>query len=422
MSDNIKGFDISERVDANHLFKPISWNIKLDFINHLIMYNNLMMLVLAERQGGKSSFGAILSQNLDVQICTIVIHARELRHPKDIIKKIEDTLDVNADGDLPMLVKRINHIKQVVMLVIDDAHLLSQQMLSTLLGLIEQQGEAAYFNICLLAEHAIVPKLTALAKLRKTELVHTIELGHLKEKECKSYISYRARALMIPQQQINEALLDKVYKVTAGDLSKINLHLKDFIRLSEHKKKKTGSGKKIATLSSAALALLLVISYFSVPSVKPEMAIATEHTIAAMESTPIQHAKDAGNTGQKAVMRLQAKKPIKLSSYISPLPLNMAQTMVHANAVSPSEAFTIQLISGYSKEGIQNFARQAAKYFSKSDMYIHTQGSFYSLCLGRFDSALQAQSVIKKIPSALSENKPWVRTMPSSTPLSDDNA
>ena len=60
-----------EQYLTKSLITPASWSTDVGFINHLILFNNIYVGVLAEKSGGKSAFCSILKKNVADAIDTI---------------------------------------------------------------------------------------------------------------------------------------------------------------------------------------------------------------------------------------------------------------------------------------------------------------------------------------------------------------
>jgi hypothetical protein len=73
MKEGVAQSDGVAVIQPRVLLKPGSWLEKVDLINHLILFSNVLITVLSEKEGGKSSFGTLLQANLDPQIKSVSV-------------------------------------------------------------------------------------------------------------------------------------------------------------------------------------------------------------------------------------------------------------------------------------------------------------------------------------------------------------
>ena len=52
MKDGQLQIDVGTANHLRSLFKPSSWLSEIDFINHLVLFNNVLVTVLSEKSGG----------------------------------------------------------------------------------------------------------------------------------------------------------------------------------------------------------------------------------------------------------------------------------------------------------------------------------------------------------------------------------
>jgi len=117
------------------LFKPGTWLAKIDFINHLILFNNVLITVLSENEGGKTSFNTLLQNNLDLQIKSIAMTVIAPCDRQNIIEDIAAQLHLNSDSGATMasIAKQVNERKAHVLVVIDDAQHLPEAFIKEMM-------------------------------------------------------------------------------------------------------------------------------------------------------------------------------------------------------------------------------------------------------------------------------------------------
>lgn len=218
--------------ENGNLFKPASWLAKIDFINHLILFNNVLMAVLGENKGGKTSFVSMMQSTVNNQVRKGLFNARPGCSIEDVQQAIADQfqLKYSPGQDLSALIIQANERKSQLLLIIDDAHFLPDSWIEQALAALKSQGSQGYFHLCLVSDYSIVPTLNKFARDQYSNQIHTIELGSLSEGETKVYIAQKLQQLQGPDLVINDKLLTQYHRQTAGDLAKINANLSCYLK------------------------------------------------------------------------------------------------------------------------------------------------------------------------------------------------
>lgn len=259
--------DVTAVIQPRVLFKPGSWLAKIDFINHLILFNNVLITVLSEKEGGKTSFNTLLQSNLDQQIKSVSIAVKPPCSRESIIQEIVTQLHLNQDEntDLSSLVAQINERKAHVLLLIDDAQHLPESLIKEAMLAIKNQENFSFFHLCLISDYSIVATLNNLVASFFDNLVHTIELGALNESETRTYVLQRAMAAHLISKPLTDAQFKQLYQLTKGNVAKINSNLEAFVFKCAMQKKKEPLKwvKKAGIAASIALIAGLFGFYFA---------------------------------------------------------------------------------------------------------------------------------------------------------------
>ncbi|QMT59651.1 SPOR domain-containing protein [Legionella sp. PC997] len=253
MKEGMIQSDVTAVIQPRVLFKPGSWLAKIDFINHLVLFNNVLITVLSEKEGGKTSFGTLLQGNLDQQIKSISMTVKPPCHRESIIQQIATQLHLNCDEhtDISSLVAQINERKAHVLLLIDDAQHLPESFIKEAMLAIKSQENFSFFHLCLISDYSIVATLNNLVASFFENLVHTIELGSLNESETRTYVLQRAMAAHLISKPLTDAQFKQFYLLTKGNVAKINGNLETFVFKCTTQKKKEPL-KLVKTTSIAA--------------------------------------------------------------------------------------------------------------------------------------------------------------------------
>lgn len=454
------------------LFKPGSWLAKIDFINHLILFNNVLVTVLSEKEGGKTSFGTLLQNNLDQQIKSASIVVKPPYHKENLIKDIAAQLHLNYDEntDIITIVKQINEQKSHVLLLIDDAQYLPDSLIQEALFAIKSQENYSFFHLCFLADYSIVASLNHLGASLGDSFIHTIELGTLNESEARTYVSQRAMASHLISKPLSDAQIKQFYQLTKGNLAKINNDLEAFVnqctpseKIDVFKKvKRTGIAAgtvlvagffgfylsqafhsappqdNIATPAHSEEIQTIAMKLPELPE-KPESYIASWQDSSTRQlvysSLPTKEVFDEPDdeipSDTKAIVDkvvVIPKLPVKnIIAAKHPMPakyildakkvttkkqIKLAKSPAKkTNSKLVTNLYTIQLTASHDKKHIEHF-RKTNKLLAqnaKLRRFTNSKGVWYVLTLGEYPNKVQAQHHASKLPTSLAKLHPWVR-------------
>lgn len=225
------------------LFKPSSWLTKIDFINHLILFNNVLITILSEKNGGKSSFSTLLQSNLDQQIKSVSMTIQPPCDREELINNIATQLHLinNEQTDFASIVAQVNERRAHVLLLIDDAQNLPESLIKEVMLAIKNQDSFSFFHLCLISDYSLVATLNALAADQFNNLIHTIEVGPLNESETRTYVLQRAMAAHLINKPLTDNQLKQFFQQTKGHLAKINNNLESFVLKCATQKKSSKS-------------------------------------------------------------------------------------------------------------------------------------------------------------------------------------
>ncbi len=246
------------------LFKPGSWLTKIDFINHLILFNNVLITVLSEKNGGKTAFGTLLQSNLDPQIKSVAMTIQPPCDRETVINNIATQLHLinNAQTDFASIVAQVNERRAHVVLLIDDAQNLPESLIKEVMLAIKNQDSFGFFHLCLISDYSVVATLNGLAADQFNNLIHTIEVGPLNESETRTYVLQRAMAAHLINKPLTDAQLKQFYQQTKGHLSKINNNLESFIFKCSTQKRNSKSLILKRTSLAVTAAFIMSGAYF----------------------------------------------------------------------------------------------------------------------------------------------------------------
>ena len=301
-------------------FKPSEWLAQMDFINHTTLFNNVLITVLADQAGGKSTFSTLLLAQLDKQIKPVSITISPPCSREGILTTIASRLHLNINSQTSMasIVNQINERKAPVLVIIDDAQHLPESLIKEFLIAIKNQTDSVFFHLCFISDYSIVATLNDLSADQWNTILHSLELGLLTEAETRTYALQRAIMLGLINQPLTDKQMKEFYQKTAGDLAKINRQLEPFI--IKYTKPKTSASLGIAKKMSVAFGAIAIfgVSYLYLNgfyTIQPTPVSVTQPLIAKQQvrTLPlIKHSKEP-----RVAETTQELRP--LTSYLAPV-------------------------------------------------------------------------------------------------------
>ncbi|WP_133135791.1 SPOR domain-containing protein [Legionella rowbothamii] len=429
MRDGLFQSELAAVVQPRTLLKPESWLSKIEFINHLILFNNTLITVLSEKAGGKTSFASLLQENLDPQINPLVITIKAPCNREGIISSIADQFHLKQDEhtDMSSLVAQINERRAHVLLMIDDAQHLPEVFIKEVMLAIKNQENFNFFHLCLFSDYSIVAALNGFSASFFNGLVHTIELGVLTEVETRTYVLERATASRLITKPLSEVQLKKIYQLTKGNVAKINSSLESFIFNFAHKKelstldmvKKFSIPVGSAVLST--LCCLFIVKAFNQEPPINRVNTATKPVQQTVLASQIPSWQDSA-TRELVEHKIAVKQNLDLignevnGAVITQLEQAQRHAKIDRNKAAIARAlqeklYTIQLVASTDKIDMKRYIKSNKLLYStaKLNHYKEHNVVWYVLTIGEYSNMTDAQDSIKKLPPSLKRLNPWVR-------------
>lgn len=475
MQDGQEQIDSSLANQMRTLFKPNSWLAKIDFINHLVLLNNVLITVLSEKSGGKSSFTSLLLNNLDQQIKPVFMTAKVPCEKAVVLSDIAAQLHLNRDlnTSVSSIVAQINERKAPVLLVIDDAQHVAEELVKEFLLAIRGQQNSGFFHLCLVSDYSIVATLNNFGTEQFANFIHTIELGSLSESETRTYVLQRAMGAGLIHKPLSEQQQKQFYKLTKGSIAKINNELESFIfkYSTQSNNKSSGLVMKASFALSLVAALGFTIQYFNhsqvveapvaqqtyhdmkLPSIKEALNTASQmHLLASSSYLPpfresaitllvenelpkkqlldIMDEEDKTNTValvdkvivipsipknishdlQEVASKIVHEHRLEVAHKVDKKTAQVKRELV--SKVAQSSAYTIQVIASHKKEDVYRF-KQTNKLYTNAKIrhFTNNKGSWYILTIGEYNTRALAQQKASQLPHFQGNLSPWVRSV-----------
>ncbi|STX50726.1 DamX-like protein [Legionella busanensis] len=438
------------------LYKPHNWLAKINFINHLVLFNDLIIVVMAERGGGKTSFVHLLQENLDLEINVNLIDAKTPLAEAQILTELEKFCKQPKciKPQLSELVKEVNTIKKHILIIIDNAHCLKEDFLKSLLEEVRKY-QHNFFHICLATDFSLNPLLNSLHSDSYKDLIHTIELGPLSKKETRKYLLKKLPVSRGISKNLTDKCLNEFYNLTSGQIAQINAHLDAFFKLN-----KTNQLPLLKSINfmGGLFFLALLIAYvgkikfktyetsasqFS-NSFKPilvaenqniiqeplvqnnQVTISTKKSIdQALEQFFINEEVSSAYVNHLHFINEEVSKIAQavlieeselsfLKSNLQPIN-NFFETKLAPNTMPENSYFTIQLGAGPDKEKLKHFL---LKHMISDAQINHVKlngKDWFIVTLGQYSQVKQAKMALNHLNPKLLKLKPWVRKLPSTS-------
>ncbi|MFT4058338.1 MAG: AAA family ATPase [Legionella sp.] len=459
MNEGMFQSDLAAAIQPRILLKPESWLSKIDFINHLILFNNGLITILSEKRGGKSSFATLLQENLDPQVKALSITVRAPCNREQIIEDIaaQFHLKHHPETDISSLVAQINERRSHVLLLIDDAQHVPEVFIKEVMLAIKNQENFNFFHLCLISDYSIVGALNGLSASFFHDLVHTLEVGPLTEHEARTYTLQRAMATHLITKPLTEAQLKQFYQLTKGNVAKINNSLESFVFGLDNKKqsslldvvKKAGLPVGSAVLSGLVY-LFLVKSYYEEPhATKVTMPAVQARNIVNLDKIPevissqiaswqdgatrelVDHSLakqqdlDMLMKAVKSEVVAVADKASKSAQYKTmvnakwqkrhSISYHQKQIIKEKIAQNNKKLYTIQLVASPDKVDMQRYLKSNKLLYTTAKLKHYTENHvvWYVLTIGEYGNMTDAKRSIAKLPPSLMKLNPWVRPVSS---------
>lgn len=253
-----------------------------NFINHLVLFNNVLIALLAEQEGGKSTFIHLLTKVLETGIKPFVIRVKDPYLKDALMNGLVQTLHLRQDKtpDLNNIIEQINERKTHVLVIIDDAHYISDAFLNELMQGLMTQGNAGYFHVCLVADFSLAASLKPLQTEELKHRIHRIELGSLTESEMKTYLLRYLPAGKTLEKSMSVKRLQAFHEATAGNIARINHDMVKYfvtepakLEIRRQKLLKRVSLSLAASFMAASAGYLFMSNHLVLQAPMPEVAV-----------------------------------------------------------------------------------------------------------------------------------------------------
>lgn len=465
MHDGMVESKFSPNKNNDNLYMPPSWLTKIEFIQQLIFGTNVLISVLAEKGGGKTSFINLMQAHLDKDIKISVVSASPLFDKNLFISRLnhnDDTLNTECLENV-MCKKHTQEDDSHTLVIVDDAQYLPDTLIEEMLQTMQRLGLKSHFHFCLVSDASLTPRLQSF-ETQFDDLIHSIELGGLGIHEVKGYLMHQ---LLSHPSFLNDKRVQQFYDLTDGSLVGMNTQMTSFFNLERLQRELPWYERKVfqrlaamTVMGMALLGVLLImqpntleqelaqeVTQVKTPTVEPIInqqptllsaalisqvpsfdVAAYRQDLQVINSTPIDSV--AQNEGYnvpskntpllvKKTASVQKEKTLDATTVrqrpIQPNELAHQNSSIMRVASSKptnvSSHYTIQLLASQKSSELKRFA-QAHHLKGKAQVLRakKNQRMWYVLVFGEYEHKELAQQALHELPHSLAKFHPWIRT------------
>ena len=437
--------------DAKFYYPFESFEQRLQVLNHLVQGMDLLVLVIGESGSGKTTLLHRYLVTTDGQWKAGRIHIdRAGASDKASPGTKSDSYPAFAQQD----------VKDPIVIV-DDAHTLSQTDLSFLLqeALVPESSHKIK-RLVLFGEPGLGSRITALSDSTASDMViNKIAMPALTRVEIDSYLQYRpALAGHTGESLFKPSAVKMIYKKSAGLPGRINECADRWLKKKYSNKSKLEGmftllrnlplkavGWIVAGIAIVVLGLVVFNQMDSTPQTSPEMQKASIRVFrakipAVKDSDTPEFVNRVAMKAAKTPPRAAAEENIQPPAAMQPTalakmpPQRIIQTQVKQPPVKPlppkkdaakntiyreswlldqnSSFYTLQVLGVRNEEWLLNFIKVHKLLQTQNVAYyktVYKGQQWYPLLYGVYPTKSEAAEAVKELPDKVQESIPWIR-------------
>lgn len=459
-----------------------AWQQHADLVVHLSQFSQNILLVIAPEQGGKSTFMAHLTQMSLPTLKRISITASAEDTMDSLMEKVANGFECAWDGMDPLIKQVQTTVDKAcaercsVALLVDDAHLLTDQQIAALVQLISKEAESdRQLHLVLLGEPSLELRLFSNDWNESLQgRVYTIELESWTLDDIQAFW---ARDPFAPR--LNEQQMAALFEKSMG-LPGIVAHEKDPLAEQSNSTGNTMKSSDLKQLGMHPVSLGIVVGAligggylmfsgitdtdsgapvnlvqvsedtWNNDPIQPQRQISNEYPLAKIESSEAYEEDMTPEEGGRAMplannvpalpvaeIPMQAEPlmpatvasaPVEVVSAVvpevskaskpapkSPAKAELSQEEQHLLSLDKKH-YTLQLLGARTEKNVKQFIAQHG--IAKQTYTYKTKLSgkdWYVVVYGEYPSKEAAKEAVASIPDSLKTDslKPWVRDVDS---------
>lgn len=207
------------------------WEEYLDLLQFLCHYNNVLLAVTGNNCSGKTTLLKQFHKQVNDSMRVCELKANSAFTSADLVQVLSEHFNLTSNADdtieeqLEELTASIQESSKICLLLIDDAHLLSSQVLRHLLYIVRQQSETQMkLHFVLFGEPHLQSNLARICQADGDgeELIHNLNIGFLSLDETEKYLDYRLTKAGFEEMPLVQTVINRIYKLSGGAPGRIN--------------------------------------------------------------------------------------------------------------------------------------------------------------------------------------------------------
>ena len=209
------------------------WNESLELLHHLSLYSNVMLTVIGDAGVGRHLFFEQFRTKISMHIEECAIKADPYFDQNALLDTLLEAYGFTGVGGVgrdfsdkaTSLLSNIERSEKALILIIDDAHTLSESMIDALLFFVKAQPtDNALLHIVLFGDAMLQSKLSMLEQsIDSDSFMHTVELELFSLEDTERYLRYKIHQVA-PEGVFpfsNQEVLE-IYKLSEGQIEQID--------------------------------------------------------------------------------------------------------------------------------------------------------------------------------------------------------
>ena len=427
---------------------------QLDMLLHIQEFSSMIAVITGAADMGKTAILQVAANQLSIHHQVISFSASNIETEKQVLDLVSEQLNSGSSwAEVEVALREIHANNESVNVLIDDAHLLSQELLEILaVRALSDEG----WHLALAGDVHLYDMLIAIQKdLHHSNLVHHIELMAVTEDAAADLAEGYFKALGEPVVPISSEKITHLWKLSEGSPGKL------IDLLESEKDKKVSEAARFPIGHVAAIGLIAVALSFSyiykddesdldpideilAESVPPSQSLIDSKPVVVPVSEAVNEASDhdakavTSNTIKQAPLQLSkvaeavqvpAKSEKQLSEVTNKAPIAPSSSTAkqkeqfakikkspvkHPLLNAPKTGFALQLLGVRNRASAEKVKLEFAQALKTDQLSVYEtefkgQPWFvvvYGPVIGQAVARQKAGTIGKKL-----KNQPWVRPM-----------
>ncbi|WP_069472543.1 AAA family ATPase [Candidatus Marithrix sp. Canyon 246] len=392
---------------------------RINLIRHLIENSEQLLLVLAEKHGGKTALLNQLRRIAEKECQHWWIYTPDTSpalSSEVLLSSILNTFHVRHDGKPFAILQDTlrNHIAatryngQIPVLFVDDAHQLPLATLKFLIELNMQGKPPTRMRVVLFCEPQITSILAAPEfKMVQNTLIHTLDVPVFSDTQVRDYLQFRLHDTRYNNiHPFHSEVIKKIYERSEGLAGKINIYAQQILQQFAEQRHDIHLPHTFAPQSKSiwgvAIALVVVglsLLFYWKSIEEKQTSVPIFQPIATVPYIVPTEVKVEAEKKETEKPKEIPEKRVKEADWLS---------------VQNPNNYTLQILGTHELRNLQKFTKRYSD-ITEFAMFKTTYRNkdWYVLVYGIYSSRTEAQAALQNMPAELRNTKPWIRGIAS---------